>query len=86
MEEINKSFNIKSLQAFAEHTADFGRDEPDLEAQQPAQDKKQDQSGSLFSPIVKTVLLVLVAVLIVLLLVYFIYKKLQRNKPPAQPD
>jgi|LauGreDrversion4_2_1035121.scaffolds.fasta_scaffold59602_2 hypothetical protein len=71
MEDINKSFNIKSLQAFAEHTANFAENEPDLESGKSKQD--QPKREGLFSPLVKTVLLVIAAVAIVLLLVYFVY-------------
>ncbi len=86
MEDINKSFNIKSLQAFAEQTANFAEQEPDLEANRSGNARdSQSKQGGIFSPVVKTVILVLAAVFIVLILVYFIYQKLKRNKP-ATPE
>ena len=80
MEDINKSFNIKSLQAFAEHTAAFAHstdDRADLEAGKANPTNKKTEP--LLSPVVKTVLLVLAAVLIVVLLIYLIYKKIKKN-------
>ena len=81
MEEINKSFNIKSLQAFAEHTANFGENEPDLEAGKPREPESKREG--FFSPLIKTVLLVSAVVAIILLLVYFVYQKFKKNKPCA---